>query len=162
MRGAAGWRVRGQGAPRMREVIVAWVYGRGCLVMTSPVAVGLGPPWCRCRAGLGRCRPSTTGCARCGWRRCGPGRWPGGSTRWGWGGDLAWPGRSGDAADADLAPVVVTPAAQRVRAQGAGVGGADAVIIKPGTRHAISHHPGQPCTVIAVLASPDAQIGATK
>jgi len=75
---------------------------------------------------------------------------------------LAWPGRSGDAADADLAPVVVTPAAQRVRAQGAGVGGADAVIIKPGTRHAISHHSGQPCTVIAVLASPDAQIGATK
>jgi len=42
------------------------------------------------------------------------------------------------------------------------VGGADAVIIKPGTRHAISHHSGQPCTVIAVLASPDAQIGATK
>ena len=38
----------------------------------------------------------------------------------------------------------------------------DAVIIKPGTRHAISHHSGQPCTVIAVLASPDAQIGATK
>jgi quercetin dioxygenase-like cupin family protein len=35
----------------------------------------------------------------------------------------------------------------------------DAVIIKPGTRHAISHDSGGPCTVIAVLASPDAQIG---
>jgi quercetin dioxygenase-like cupin family protein len=38
----------------------------------------------------------------------------------------------------------------------------DAVIVKPGTRHAISHHPGKPCQVIAVLASPDAQIGAAK
>jgi quercetin dioxygenase-like cupin family protein len=38
----------------------------------------------------------------------------------------------------------------------------DAVIIKPGTRHAISHHSGQPCHVIAVLASPDARIGTTK
>jgi len=38
----------------------------------------------------------------------------------------------------------------------------DAVIIKPGTRHAISHNSHRPCTVIAVLASPDAQIGATK
>jgi quercetin dioxygenase-like cupin family protein len=38
----------------------------------------------------------------------------------------------------------------------------DAVIIKPGTRHAISHHSDQPCQVIAVLASPDAQIGAAK
>jgi quercetin dioxygenase-like cupin family protein len=38
----------------------------------------------------------------------------------------------------------------------------DAVIIKPGTSHAISHNSGQPCTVIAVLASPDAQIGAMK
>ena len=38
----------------------------------------------------------------------------------------------------------------------------DAVIIKPGTRHAISHNSGQPCTVIAVLASPDVQIGAMK
>jgi hypothetical protein len=36
------------------------------------------------------------------------------------------------------------------------------VIIKPGTRHAISHDSDQPCTVIAVLASPDAQIGAMK
>jgi quercetin dioxygenase-like cupin family protein len=38
----------------------------------------------------------------------------------------------------------------------------DAVIIKPWTSHAISHNSGQPCTVIAVLASPDAQIGAMK
>ena len=38
----------------------------------------------------------------------------------------------------------------------------DAVIVKPGTRHAISHHSDEPCQVIAVLASPDAQIGATK
>jgi quercetin dioxygenase-like cupin family protein len=38
----------------------------------------------------------------------------------------------------------------------------DAVIIKPGISHAISHHSGQPCTMIAVLASPDAQIGAMK
>ena|SRR5437764_9716394 len=38
----------------------------------------------------------------------------------------------------------------------------DAVVIKPGTSHAISHHSDQPCTVIAVLASPDAQIGAAK
>jgi quercetin dioxygenase-like cupin family protein len=38
----------------------------------------------------------------------------------------------------------------------------DAVIIKPGTRHAIGHHSDQPCQVIAVLGSPDAQVGATK
>ena len=38
----------------------------------------------------------------------------------------------------------------------------DAVIIEPGTCHAISHHADQPCQVIAVLASPDAQIGAAK
>ena len=38
----------------------------------------------------------------------------------------------------------------------------DAVIINPGTSHAISHNYDQPCTVIAVLASPDAQIGAAK
>jgi quercetin dioxygenase-like cupin family protein len=35
----------------------------------------------------------------------------------------------------------------------------DAVIIAPGTRHAIHHDGDQPCEVIAVLASPDAQIG---
>jgi quercetin dioxygenase-like cupin family protein len=34
----------------------------------------------------------------------------------------------------------------------------DAVIVKPGIRHAISHNKGEPCTVVAVLASPDAQI----
>jgi quercetin dioxygenase-like cupin family protein len=38
----------------------------------------------------------------------------------------------------------------------------DAVIVRPGTSHAISHNDDEPCTVIAVLASPDAQIGATK
>lgn len=38
----------------------------------------------------------------------------------------------------------------------------DAVIIKPGTSHAIRHHAGQPCQVIAVLASPDVQVGATR
>jgi succinate-semialdehyde dehydrogenase/glutarate-semialdehyde dehydrogenase len=43
------------------------------------------------------------------------------------------------------------------RPQAAGTG--DAVIIKPGTRHGISHHSDQPCQVIAVLASPDAQLG---
>jgi hypothetical protein len=36
------------------------------------------------------------------------------------------------------------------------------VIIKPGTRHAISHHSDELCEVIAVLASPDAQIGTVK
>jgi quercetin dioxygenase-like cupin family protein len=36
----------------------------------------------------------------------------------------------------------------------------DAVIIEPGTSHAISHNCGELCEVIAVLASPDAQIGA--
>jgi quercetin dioxygenase-like cupin family protein len=34
----------------------------------------------------------------------------------------------------------------------------DAAIIAPGTRHAIQHDGGGPCEVIAVLASPDAQI----
>jgi quercetin dioxygenase-like cupin family protein len=36
----------------------------------------------------------------------------------------------------------------------------DAVIIEPGTSHAISHHSDERCEVIAVVASPDAQIGA--
>jgi quercetin dioxygenase-like cupin family protein len=36
----------------------------------------------------------------------------------------------------------------------------DAVIINPGIRHGISHNSGEPCTVVAVLASPDAQIRA--
>lgn len=35
----------------------------------------------------------------------------------------------------------------------------DAVIIKPGTSHAISHNSDELCEVIAVLASPDVQIG---
>lgn len=35
----------------------------------------------------------------------------------------------------------------------------DAVIIAPGTRHGISHDVPGPCQVIAVLASPDVQIG---
>jgi len=38
----------------------------------------------------------------------------------------------------------------------------DAVIIKPGASHGISHQADEPCQVIAVLASPDAQIGAMK
>ena len=38
----------------------------------------------------------------------------------------------------------------------------DAVIIKPGTSHAISHNSDELCEVIAVLASPDAQIGTAK
>jgi len=38
----------------------------------------------------------------------------------------------------------------------------DAVIIKPGTSHGISDHSDGPCRVIAVLASPDVKIGATK
>jgi quercetin dioxygenase-like cupin family protein len=38
----------------------------------------------------------------------------------------------------------------------------DAVIIEPGSSHAISHHSDQACQVVAVLASPDAQIGAVK
>jgi quercetin dioxygenase-like cupin family protein len=38
----------------------------------------------------------------------------------------------------------------------------DAVIIKPGTRHAIRHNSDELCEVIAVLASPDAQIGTAK
>jgi len=36
----------------------------------------------------------------------------------------------------------------------------DAVIIEPGANHAISHNSDGLCEVIAVLASPDAQIGA--
>jgi hypothetical protein len=36
------------------------------------------------------------------------------------------------------------------------------VIIKPGTSHAISHNSGELCEVIAVLASPDVQIGTAK
>jgi quercetin dioxygenase-like cupin family protein len=36
----------------------------------------------------------------------------------------------------------------------------DAVIIAPGASHAISHNSDVLCEVIAVLASPDAQIGA--
>jgi quercetin dioxygenase-like cupin family protein len=35
----------------------------------------------------------------------------------------------------------------------------DAVIVTPGTRHAIKHKGGPPCQVIAVLASADVQIG---
>ena len=38
----------------------------------------------------------------------------------------------------------------------------DAVITKPGTRHAISRNSDEPCKVVAVFASPDAQIGATR
>lgn len=38
----------------------------------------------------------------------------------------------------------------------------DAVIIKPGTSHAISHDSDEPCEVIAILASADVQIGAAK
>jgi quercetin dioxygenase-like cupin family protein len=38
----------------------------------------------------------------------------------------------------------------------------DAVIVEPGARHGISHRGDEPCQVIAVLASPDVQIGATK
>jgi quercetin dioxygenase-like cupin family protein len=34
----------------------------------------------------------------------------------------------------------------------------DAVIIAPGTSHAVSHDRDEPCEVIAVLASPDARI----
>jgi quercetin dioxygenase-like cupin family protein len=45
------------------------------------------------------------------------------------------------------------------RPEAAGAG--DAVIVTPGTRHAISHDGDEPCQVIAVLASPDAQVGAT-
>ena len=44
------------------------------------------------------------------------------------------------------------------RAEAARTG--DAVIIEPGTSHAISHNSDQLCEVIAILASPDAQIGA--
>jgi quercetin dioxygenase-like cupin family protein len=51
--------------------------------------------------------------------------------------------------------VIVDGRPQAVRA-------GDAVIIKPGTSHAISHNSDQACKVIAVLASPDAQIGATR
>jgi len=38
----------------------------------------------------------------------------------------------------------------------------DAMIITPGTRHVISHDSDQPCQVIAVLASADAQIATAK
>ena len=42
------------------------------------------------------------------------------------------------------------------------LGEGDAVIIPPGTSHAISHDSGEPCRVIAVLASADARVGTTK
>jgi quercetin dioxygenase-like cupin family protein len=35
----------------------------------------------------------------------------------------------------------------------------DAVIVHPHAQHSISHHTGEPCTVVAVLGSPDVQIG---
>jgi quercetin dioxygenase-like cupin family protein len=38
----------------------------------------------------------------------------------------------------------------------------DADIIRPGISHAISHNSDELCEVIAVLASPDAQIGAVQ
>lgn len=38
----------------------------------------------------------------------------------------------------------------------------DAVIIPPGSSHAISHDSAEPCQVIAVLASADAQLSTTK
>jgi quercetin dioxygenase-like cupin family protein len=49
-----------------------------------------------------------------------------------------------------------------VAGRSAAVRTGDAVIIEPGASHAISHHSDQPCRVIAILASPDAQIGAVK
>ena len=39
------------------------------------------------------------------------------------------------------------------------VGLGDAAIVEPGVDHSIAHHSDQPCRVVAVLASPDAQIG---
>jgi quercetin dioxygenase-like cupin family protein len=39
------------------------------------------------------------------------------------------------------------------------VGVGDAVIVEPGVDHSIAHHSDQSCTVVAVLASPDVQIG---
>ena len=38
----------------------------------------------------------------------------------------------------------------------------DAVIIAPGVKHAIIHDSTEPCQVLAVLASPDVQIGAMR
>jgi len=38
----------------------------------------------------------------------------------------------------------------------------DAVIVAPGTRHAIGHDSDQPCHVIAILASPDVEIATAK
>jgi HTH-type transcriptional repressor of puuD len=38
----------------------------------------------------------------------------------------------------------------------------DAVIVTPGSPHAIKHNDDQSCQVIAVLASPDVQIGTAK
>lgn len=37
----------------------------------------------------------------------------------------------------------------------------DAVIVERGLDHSITHQPPQPCTVIAVLGSPDLDIGPT-
>ena len=34
-----------------------------------------------------------------------------------------------------------------------------AVIVQPGTDHSITHHADEPCTVVAVLGSPDVRIG---
>jgi quercetin dioxygenase-like cupin family protein len=41
------------------------------------------------------------------------------------------------------------------------VAAGDAVIVEPGLDHSITHQTPQPCTVIAVLGSPDLQIGPT-
>jgi quercetin dioxygenase-like cupin family protein len=37
----------------------------------------------------------------------------------------------------------------------------DAIIVRPGAYHSITDHSDQPCTVVAVLGSPDVRIGAT-
>jgi hypothetical protein len=71
------------------------------------------------------------------------------------------PARNKDIEETILRSLLVTVGECTIIADGrpevARVG--DAVIVARGIRHAIKHNGGQPCQVIAVLASADVQIG---
>ena len=53
---------------------------------------------------------------------------------------------------AGVCTVTVDGRPERVRA-------GDAIVVEPGASHSITHHADEPCTVLAVLASPDVRIG---
>ena len=94
----------------------------------------------------------------------------GSAARRAWG-TCSGPGRPGDAISClghgpehthDVEEVLLVTAGECTittdgRPETARVG--DAVIVTPGTRHTIEHRGGQPCQVVAVLASADVQIG---